>query len=137
MNKDVVYPSSFIGRRALGAQFMKFILSGGAGTVAQYLVLIVLVKLLAAPPGRASMAGAIVGAIVVYLLSRRFTFDTQRGHRETLPRFVVMATAGTLMNGALVGYLSKAGLYYLLAQMVATVVVLVFNFIVSKLWIFR
>jgi len=137
MNKDVAYPSSYIGRRALGAQFMKFILSGGAGTVAQYLVLIALVKLLAVPPGRASMAGAIVGAIVVYLLSRRFTFETERSHRETLPRFVLMAMAGTLMNGALVGYLSKTGLYFLLAQLVATVVVLVFNFIVSKLWIFR
>lgn len=137
MNKDVAYPSSFIGRRALGAQFTKFVLSGGAGTAVQYLALIVLVKLFALPPGRASMAGAIAGAIVVYLLNRRFTFGSDRRHRETLPRFALMAIAGALMNGALVGYLSAAGLNFLLAQMVATVVVLVFNFIVSKLWIFR
>jgi putative flippase GtrA len=36
-----------------------------------------------------------------------------------------------------VGLLSAAGVYFLLAQVVATGVILVINFIVSKLWIFR
>ena len=57
MNKDVAYPSSFVGRRALGAQFTKFVLSGGAGTAVQYLLLIVLVKLFALPPGTRVLTG--------------------------------------------------------------------------------
>jgi putative flippase GtrA len=137
MNKDIAFTGSLSTRRALGAQLTKFFLAGGAGTAAQYVVLIALVALFQMAPGRASVAGAVVGAIVVYLLNRRFTFASQRGHRETLPRFAMMAIAGALLNGLLVGALSGAGLYFLLAQMVATVVVLVFNFIVSKLWIFR
>jgi putative flippase GtrA len=137
MNKDLTYSGTLSARRTLGAQLTKFVLSGGAGTGAQFLVLIVLVDLLHLAPGRASLIGAVVGAIVVYLLNRRFTFASQRGHRETLPRFVAMAATGAVLNGLLVGALSEAGLHFVLAQMVATVVVLVFNFIVSKLWIFR
>jgi putative flippase GtrA len=54
-----------------------------------------------------------------------------------LPRFAVMATVGAILNGMLVGLLSGAGMYFLLAQVMATGVILVINFIVSKLWIFR
>jgi putative flippase GtrA len=137
MNKDLAYSGSLRARRTLGAQFTKFALAGGAGTGVQYLVLIALVAMFHLAPGRASLIGALAGAVVVYLLNRRFTFATQRGHGETLPRFAMMAIAGALLNGLLVGALSGAGLYFLLAQLVATVIVLVFNFIVSKLWIFR
>jgi putative flippase GtrA len=48
-----------------------------------------------------------------------------------------VAAAGAVLNGVLVGLLSSAGLYFLLAQVLATGLILVINFIVSKLWIFR
>jgi putative flippase GtrA len=95
------------------------------------------VSLAGMPPGRAAFAGAVVGACVVYLLNRRFTFASNRSHAATLPRFALVAALGAVLNGAVVGLLSAAGVYFLLAQVVATGVILVINFIVSKLWIFR
>ena len=121
----------------ISAQISKFLLTGGAGTSVHYLVLIVLVNVTGMLPGGAAFAGAAIGACVVYWLNRSFTFATQRSHAETLPRFAAMAIAGAIMNGALVGMLNAAGLHYLIAQASATVAVLIFNFIVSKLWIFR
>jgi putative flippase GtrA len=47
-----------------------------------------------------------------------------------------MASCGTIMNGLIVKGLTLAGLYYMLAQVVATIVVLGFNFYVSRKWIF-
>ena len=123
--------------RGLRAQFAKFAAAGGAGTAMHYLVLITLVGLFQVAPGHAAFAGAAAGACVIYLLNRRYTFVSQRSHRETLPRFAAMAIVGALLNGFLVGALSAAGMYFLLAQVFATVVVLVFNFIVSKIWIFQ
>lgn len=137
MSKGLASPDGMAKRTAIGAQISRFVLTGGAGTAVHYLVLIVLVHVAGMPPGRAAFAGAASGACVVYLLNRNFTFATRRSHVETLPRFAAMAIAGAFMNGALVGMLSAAGLHYLVAQASATVAVLIFNFIVSKSWIFR
>jgi putative flippase GtrA len=137
MNTPTVRPLRIPPLRAFGAQFAKFALAGGAGTAVHYLVLVALVSLAGIPPGRAAFAGAAVGACVVYLLNRRYTFASSRSHAATLPRFALMAALGAALNGAVVGLLSAAGVYFLLAQVVATVVILVINFIVSKLWIFR
>jgi putative flippase GtrA len=120
-----------------GAQFTRFAMAGGAGTCVHYLVLIALVSLAGIAPGRAAFAGAAVGACVIYLLNRRYTFASSRSHAQALPRFALMAAAGAALNGALVGLLSGAGVYFLLAQVIATGAILVINFVLSKLWIFR
>lgn len=130
--------SSLLARnRAVGAQFAKFAAAGGAGTALHYLVLIVLVSLLQVPPGRAAFLGATAGACVVYVLNRRYTFDSRQAHHRAVPRFAALAVAGAVLNGAIVGVLSAIGLHFLLAQVLATGGILVLNFIVSKLWIFR
>ena len=123
--------------RSVGAQFTRFAMAGGAGTACHYLVLVALVSLAGMAPGRAAFAGAIAGACVVYLLNRRYTFASSRSHVQALPRFALMAALGAVLNGVLVGLLSAAGLYFLLAQVLATGLILVINFVVSKLWIFR
>ena len=123
--------------KSFGAQFTRFAMAGGAGTGVHYLVLIALVSLAGIAPGRAAFMGAAVGAGVIYLLNRRYTFASSCSHAQALPRFVLMAAVGAALNGMLVGLLSGAGVYFLLAQMMATGLILVINFIVSKLWIFR
>lgn len=123
--------------RSASAQIFKFVLVGGTGTALHYLVFVLAVAALSVPPGYAAFIGASVGAFANYVLNRRFTFDSQRPHRETLPRFALMAAVGAVLNGLLVGALSTAGLHFLLAQAIATVGILIINFVVSKTWIFR
>ena len=132
----IVRPPGSPSLRAVGAQLTRFALAGGAGTVVHYLVLLALVSLAGVWPGRAAFAGAVVGACVVYLLNRRYTFASKRSHAAALPRFALMASVGAVLNGVLVGLLSAAGVYFLLAQVMATIAILGINFIVSKWWIF-
>lgn len=118
-------------------QFLRFAAVGAAGTALHYLVLLLLVEMAGVAPGRAAFAGAVAGACVNYWLNRRFTFQSTRRHRETVPLFVAMAALGAVLNGLIVGQLSAMGMNFLLAQMFATVCILVLNFLMSKKWIFQ
>lgn len=84
-----------------------------------------------------AMAGATCGAALIYCLNYRFTFHTGRPHVEALPRFVVMAVIGVFLNGLIVKILTLASINYLISQMGATLVILILNFFLSKLWIFK
>jgi putative flippase GtrA len=137
MSKILVPLNALFTSRNASSQIFKFVLVGGTGTALHYLVFVLAVATLAVRPGYAAFIGASVGAFANYVLNRRFTFDSRRPHRETLPRFALMAAVGAVLNGLLVGALSTAGLHFLLAQAIATVSILILNFVVSKTWIFR
>ena len=84
------------------------------------------------------MAGAVLGALVNYVLNRRYTFRSGKGHREALTKFFVVAGAGLLLNGLIMWlFVDGLGLYYLLAQLLATGLVLVWNFAGNRCWTFN
>jgi len=118
-------------------QFLKFISVGAIGTALHYAVLIILVTILGIDPAMSAMVGATFGAVLIYCLNYRFTFHTGRPHVEALPRFIAMAVIGVFLNGLIVKTLTLATINYLIGQMVATVVILILNFFLSKLWIFK
>jgi putative flippase GtrA len=124
--------------RKLGGQFLLFAGMGAIGTAAQYSVLIALVRLARMDAVLASTAGFVVGACVNYTLNYLFTFNSSKRHIEALPRFFTVALLGMGINAAIMaGLVHQAGMHYLLAQIVATGLVLVWNFAGSKLWVFR
>lgn len=118
-------------------QFLLFAGVGAAGTIFHYLILICLVTFAHSSPGSASFAGAVGGACVNYFLNRQFTFQSTRDHRETIPRFVALAAFGAILNGLIVGKLSSMGANFIIAQVFTTVLVLTFNFLMSRKWIFN
>lgn len=118
-------------------QFLRFALVGVIGTALHYAVLIVLVSGLDGDPALGAMAGATCGAAFNYWLNHRFTFRSDRPHREALPRFLLMAGIGISLNGMIVKALTLAGVNYLLSQVGATLIILIMNFFLSRLWIFR
>lgn len=119
-------------------QFVRFTLVGGIGTSAHYVVLVVLVSDFGVNPILGSTAGFLVGMITNYVLNRRFTFNSQTSHREALWRFGAIAMAGIGINTAIMVLLIEVmGLHYLLAQMVATVLTLSWNFVGSRYWAFK
>jgi putative flippase GtrA len=118
-------------------QFLSFIVVGAAGTLLHYVTLSALVLLALAPPGIASAVGACVAACVNYWLNYRFTFASTRRHRDMAPRFMAVAAAGAAVNGVIVSQLSGLGTHFLIAQAVATCLILVSNFSISKKWIFQ
>lgn len=124
--------------RKLGGQFLLFAGVGAIGTAAQYGVLVALVRLARMDAVLASTAGFAVGACVNYVLNYLFTFNSSKRHTEALPKFFTVALLGMGINAAIMaGLVHEVGMHYLLAQIVATGLVLVWNFAGSKLWVFR
>jgi len=119
------------------AQFVRYAGAGVIGTAAHYAVLVALVQGAQAGPVAASTAGAIVGAGINYLLNHRFTFASGQSHRRALPRFAAVAAAGVVLNAlVLAAVLALAGPHYLVAQVVATLAVLLAGYLANRAWTF-
>ena len=118
-------------------QFLLFASIGAIGTVGHYTALILLVQLLHTNPVIASTIGFVTGAVINYLLNYRITFNSNKKHQETLTKFFSVAMLGAIFNGLIM----SAGfhlfdIHYLIIQLSATCLVLVFNFMANKHWTF-
>jgi putative flippase GtrA len=119
-------------------QFITFTGVGLVAAVAHYGVLILLVEIGAMQPVIATLWGFLAGAAVSYVLNRRFTFRSDRPHRAAAPRFLAVSTGGFVLNGLVMWLLNEGwGMPYLLAQVIATLIVLFWNFTANLLWTFR
>lgn len=122
--------------RAHLARFARFCLIGGVATAIQYALLLVLVRGVSMAPTAASSIGFTVSAIVNYLLNYHFTFASGRPHGPAAAKFGLLAAVGLLLNAAIMHALVGAGWNYLLSQIGASAVVLVWNFVGNSLWTF-
>ena len=118
-------------------QFIYFSGIGIVGTSGHYLTLVLLVELLNLKPQFATTFGFIIGALINYILNYRYTFRSTKQHRETLTKFLIIAVFGALINFAImyVGT-THTGIHYLIVQITATSIVLLWNFTLNKVWTF-
>jgi putative flippase GtrA len=122
----------------ISKQFLRFVAVGGVATAIHYAILVLLVQLEIAAPVMASTIGFAVSAVFNYALNRVLTFRSRRRHVEAFPRFALAASTGLGLNAICVWLLLATGvIHYLVAQMVATGVTLVWNFTINRLWTFR
>ena len=118
-------------------RFVRYAGVGAIGTAVHYGTLIGLVQGLSANAVGASTAGFVIGAFVNYALNRAFTFASVRAHRVALPRFIAVAGAGLLLNAlVMAAILAVLPVHYLVAQVVATTVVLVTGYLANRHWTF-
>ena len=131
--RDKLSPSAAM----VAPQFLRYAGAGAIGTLAHYALLITLVQLAGVPAVTASAAGATIGALVNYVLNYRFTFASQRAHRVALPRFALVSILGIVLNTIVIAaLLALARVHYVVAQVIATGVVLLVGFIVNRKWTF-
>jgi putative flippase GtrA len=116
--------------------FIRFVVVGGTATALQYLVLVILVRLLRIEPWVGSDLGFALSAVYNYGMNRRFTFASNQPHHVTVPRFVVMVLLGAVVNTIIMTMMTAIGLYYLFSQVIATAVVLAVNFFIAASWVF-
>jgi putative flippase GtrA len=121
----------------LGSQFSRFTLVGVVGTAIHYGVMGLLVELKGIPAVRASAAGFLISAFVSYWLNYRITFSSSIDHRIALPRFLTIGLVGLGLNSVVVGSIvALPSVHWLRAQIVATAIVLSWNFIANRCWTF-
>ena len=119
-------------------QFAKFTTVGLLGTVVHYVILITLVEVFNISSITATLWGALAGAINNYFFNYYWTFSSSNNHRSTASKFFMIATLGMLLNATLMWIFNHfLGVWYLLSQVLATLIVLVFNFIGNRLLTFN
>jgi putative flippase GtrA len=119
-------------------QFIVFAGVGGVATAAQYVVLIVSVEVAGIHPVLASTAGRVIGILTNYALSYAITFRSKASHLKALSKFLSLAAIGLCINWLIMAAgTSWLGLHYLATQVISTVLLLFFNYVVSRVWVFR
>jgi len=119
------------------SQFGRFLLVGGFSTVLQYLILVLLVRVAGTDPVVASSAGYVLSAMANYDLNYRLTFRSRVRYFGGMFRFALVAATGLVLNGLVMAAGTKLlGIHYLIAQVVATVIVLFWNFFANRRWTF-
>lgn len=120
------------------AQFVRFTGFGFIGTAVHYLILILLVNAGEVDPIFSSSYGFVGGAFTNYILNYRYTFNSGISHLVGLPKFLIVACTGLVLNSLIMNLaISSLGLHYLFAQVISTGIVLIWNFIGNRTWTFR
>jgi putative flippase GtrA len=130
-------------------KFIKFAVIGGAATLLQFLFLGLFVELFGMAPTLASASSYCCSAIFNYLANYYLTFGSTSSHKQTLPKFVVTVAVGMALSTTLFAVfnylltnflLTNTNLInsaYLIAQLFATLLTLIVNFLMHKFWIYR
>ena len=117
-------------------RFIKFLVVGATATALHYLVMAALLLLDLSTPLYASAIGFIVSAIYNYWANARFTFGGNFNHARSLPRFLVTALIGLLLNQVFLAIGLQSGLPLIASQLLATACVFIWNYVVNAVWSF-
>jgi putative flippase GtrA len=124
-------------RGLLPSRLVRFIGVGAVATLVQYGILVFLVEIAGLKPFLGSSIGFAISAVLNYWLNYHFTFRSQNPHAGAATRFALVALAGLVLNALAMILLGRVpGLPYVAAQIIATVVVLAWNFLGNSLWTF-
>ncbi len=121
--------------KAITKQFSCFFLVGALSALIQFSILISFVEFFFIKPIFASTLGYIAGALVNYILNHYFTFKSSLSHKKTLVRFTFNSLFGLILNFLLMNILL---IYYpyILSQILASGVILFWNFLIHRYWTF-
>jgi len=120
----------------LHGQAIRFLIAGGLATLVHWSVMAILVYQDMSPV-RASTAGAIVGAVINYMLQFHWAFSA-RSHEKAAPAYACTLLLGWCANAAtLAFFISVTQLDTRLGQACATATVAAMNFILYKKVVFH
>lgn len=118
-------------------QFLRFAMVGVVGTAAHYSILLIAVELLRLSPVIGAGAGFFTGLIASYVLNRAWTFDKRPEFRRGLATYAVVCIIGFGINVSIVALAVTLGVHYMIGQVVATPIAMLWNFLGSRMIVFR
>lgn len=125
--------------RKLINQLVKFGLVGIVATMIDFLVLTVLTELMGIYYLLSAAIAFVVATIVNYGASMKFVFDSRyskgQKHQE-LTIFVVLSLIGLGLNQVFMWFFVEITvIHYMIAKILATILVMAWNFISRKIWL--
>ncbi len=142
----MAYPQMLPWRGHEAERFFRFAMVGGIGTVVDFGVLILLKEVIGLPLIIANSLSYLAGVSNNFTLNRLWTYPEARTKavwRQFL-QFLLVSTAGLLLNNLIVGLLAAPlgtllnmpDTGYLAAKVLATGLVVFWNFTANRLWTF-
>lgn len=119
-------------------QMMRFGIVGVICFLIDYLLLFICTEYLDIYYLYAGACSFSVSVIVNYYLSNRFVFEMNTGMKKEMKflLFVLLSVIGLMLNEFILGILTeKGGVYYMVSKIVATIIVMIYNFATRKLLI--
>lgn len=119
------------------SSLFKYLVSGGTAAAVQYIILIGLVEIFDTNPFLATFIGLTIATFVNYPLQYYWTFTNFVPHKIAFPKYIFV-TSITYSVNLLCFWVLEGGLgvYYILAQMIATGIALIINFVVNSRYTF-
>ncbi|WP_372986283.1 GtrA family protein [Marinobacter sp.] len=114
----------------------RFMMAGGMATLLHWLIMMVLVRA-GVNAVAATAIGASAGLIANYIGQHRFTFCSPLPHRVTFPRYLAGAGIGWTLNLLSFALLRMAGANVAFAQITATGVVALANYLFAERFVFH
>ena len=118
------------------APLLRYALVGVAATATHYAVLVALVEWARMAAPMAAALRAWLGAQVAFAGNARYTFAGAAVNLVSWLRFQGVAAVGAAVSFGVVATGQRAGLHYLLAQMIATVVAMLLTYELNRRWSF-
>jgi len=118
-------------------QFTTFAGVGVIATAVHYAILFALVEGFGSGPVAASSVGAFFGGVTSYFLNKSLTFQSDAPHQKAAPKFFVVASLAFAANLILMALFTlQLDLYYPIAQIITTGLVIIITFGLNKYWSF-
>lgn len=128
-----------VSERPMIRQFVKFSIVGVSNTVVDFGTYVALTRL-----GKVHFIGANVVAFLLaatwsYIWNRKWTFRSADARiRQQYVKFLIVAGVGLgLTTGILYALVTYVGMMDIPAKVIAIGVVLIWNFLINRLWTFR
>ena len=117
-------------------KIIKFSIVGGIATIIDFICLYIFKEYLNIDVILANTLSFIISVIYNYIASITLVFDINKNKNKKLKfvLFIIFSVIGLIINNTLIYILtSTLNIYYLLSKVIATLIVMIFNFITRKM----
>ncbi len=122
----------------LHREMLHYLWVGALATASQYILLILCVEVFHSSAVLGSSLGYLLGGVISYSLNRKHTFESEKKHSKAIAPFILVFIVAFLMNAILLHVFQVfLTLPYFLAQMITTILVLIWNYSANKFWTFK
>lgn len=120
-------------------KFLKYSAVGLLGTAIDFSTLIIQVEFLRINIYIAVLISFLLAASSNHFFNRRFTFKSMNSQiKKEYLKFILVSSVGILINILIIYFLSQIfHIYYLISKIIATSLVLLWNFLMNYHWTFK
>ena len=124
------------GNKGWKVQFFQHLITGIIATAAHYMVMW-LILLVDIPPAIATSIGLVAGATTRFLFSYYHIFEPERNWSTALPFFIFALAMQMGLNVFLLTVFISLNIPLWPSQIITTILLTTFNFLVYRYWVFK